>query len=73
MMFENDFPDKVVKYKCYTATYFIVSHNFFIWQTDYKTDNAILVVYIELKKEPTEKEMIRHIKNYITNQRRRKR
>lgn len=65
-------PTTVLTYKCYTATYFINSHKLFVWKTDYKTDNAFLVLNKELENEPNEEELIKYIRLCIKNKKTKK-
>ena len=75
--YEKYIPTKSVSYKCYTATYYkdtmydMEFHNLEIWKTDYKKDTAFMVIHATLGNEPTEEELLEHIKHYIKNKNRR--
>lgn len=62
---------KTVKYKCYTAIYYIdvmydmEFHNLEIWKNNFKNDTTRMVIHATLEKEPTKEEMLGHIKHYI--------
>ena len=62
---------KSVKYKCYVATYYrdvmydMEFHNLEIWKNDFKNDTTRMVIHATLEKEPTEEELLEHIKHYI--------